>query len=28
VSQDDIESTYPDLLERKASELKIDLTYD
>ena len=28
VSREDIESTYPDLLEQKASELKIDLMYD
>lgn len=28
VSQSDIESSYPDLLQRKARELKIDLTYD
>ncbi|MGB9952435.1 MULTISPECIES: IclR family transcriptional regulator [unclassified Haloarcula] len=28
VRRADIESTYPDLLEQKASELKIDLTYD
>lgn len=28
VSRSDIESTYPDLLQRKARELKIDLTYD